>query len=156
MFERFEPDALRAVVASQEAARELGRGSIGAEHLLAGLVSEEWFTSAQVLTALGATSSAIRAAIGTSPESPAPGGLGPHLPFDHPLKDVMRRAPEEAQRLGADMVGTGHLLLALLRQRRGRAAEVLDTMGISYRVVDETLLEHVAGATGRGRPSSSE
>jgi ATP-dependent Clp protease ATP-binding subunit ClpA len=97
-----------------------------------GLVSQEWFTSTQILTALGTSSSTIRELVGASPEGPAPRTLGPHIPFDPSLKQVMKRAVKEAERLDSKMVSCGHLLLALLQEGSGQGAVVLKAVGVSY------------------------
>ena len=132
MFERFDHDALRAIVLSQDAARALDRAEIGTEHLLAGLVGEEWFVAAQLLTALGIPSFDVRAAI----RLPEPTGNQPpmarHLPLDRSLKHVLREAPSEANQLGSETVGTEHLLLSLLRSGKGDGAAFLRSKGITH------------------------
>jgi ATP-dependent Clp protease ATP-binding subunit ClpA len=145
MFERFDEDALRAVLASQEAARELSATQIGSEHLLVGLVSKEWFSSAQVLTMLGVTSSEIREAIGLPMPIEDRQRTGPHIPFGRSMKRTVQQSAKEATALRSDLIGTEHLLLALLRVGEGGGASVLNERGVSHPVALAVVTERRSG-----------
>ena len=141
MFEPFDEDALRAVLASQEAARELSAAQISSDHLLVGLVSKEWFASAQVLTMLGVTSSEIREAIGLPTPIEDRHRTGPHIPLDGSVKRTMKQATKEARALRSDRIGTEHLLLALLRVGEGGGARVLNERGVFHAVTLAAVTE---------------
>jgi ATP-dependent Clp protease ATP-binding subunit ClpA len=141
VFERFDEDALRAVLASQEAARELSAAQIGSGHLLVGLVSKEWFASAQVLTMLGVMSSEIREAIGLPMPIEDRHRTGPHISLDRSVKRTVKQSTKEAGALRSDRIGTEHLLLALLRVGEGGGARVLNERGVSYAVTMAAMTE---------------
>ena len=144
VFERFDEDALRAVLASQEAARELRAPQIGSEHLLVGLVSEEWFASTQVLTMLGVMSSEIREAIGLPAPIEDRHRAGPHIPLDRSVKQTIERSSKEARALRADRIGTEHLLLALRRLGKD-GARVLTERCVSHAATLAAVTERQTG-----------
>jgi ATP-dependent Clp protease ATP-binding subunit ClpA len=139
VFERFDQDALRAVLASQEAARELGAAEIGSDHVLIGLVSKEWFASAQVLTMLGAMSSEIREALGLPIPIEDRHRTGAHLPLDRSTKRIVKQSTKEAGGFRSDRIGTEHVLLALLRVGEGSGARVLAERGITHRTTSAAV-----------------
>jgi hypothetical protein len=128
MFERFTDRARRVVVLAQEEARLLNHGYIGTEHLLLGLIHEAEGVAALALEALGIRLEAVRAEvveiIGQGSEPP-----GAHLPFTPRAKKVLEFSLREALELGHSYIGTEHILLGLIREGQGVAAQVLVKLG---------------------------
>ena len=128
MFERFTDRAQRVVVLVQEEARMLNHSYLGTEHLLLGLVREGEDMAARALESLGINLQAVRQQvqeiIGQGQQAPAG-----HIPFTPRAKKVMELARREADDLGHNYVGTEHLLLGLVREGEGVAAQVLVKLG---------------------------
>ena len=129
MFERFTDRARRVVVLAQEEARMLDHNWIGTEHILLGLIHEGQGVAAEALTALGISLAAMRQAvediIGRGQKAPSG-----HIPFTPRSKKVLELALREALQLGSDYIGTEHILLALIREGDGVAAQVLVGAGV--------------------------
>jgi ATP-dependent Clp protease ATP-binding subunit ClpC len=127
-FQRFTDRARRTVTLAQEEARGLGHHSVGTEHLLLGLLTEQQGLAWRVLDHLGVSASAARgqvqATIGRGSGTPA----GP-IPFTPPSKRVLGLARKEANRLRHGYIGTVHLLVGLVGEGDGVAARVLATLG---------------------------
>lgn len=137
MFERFTDRARRCVVLAQEQARVLNHNYIGTEHILLGLSIEGEGVAAKALEAEGVAlediHSAVRDIIGEG-QSPPSG----HIPFTPRAKKVLELALREALQLGHNYIGTEHVLLGLLREGEGVAAQVLNrytTLGDLRRAV---------------------
>jgi hypothetical protein len=128
MFIRFTDRARRVIILAQDEARDLGHGSAGTEHLLLGLLSEGEGVAALVLESLGISLEEARGRVeeiaGRGQRSPAG-----HLPFTPPAKKVLELSLQEAVQLGHNYVGTEHILLSLLREGEGVAAQVLADLG---------------------------
>jgi ATP-dependent Clp protease ATP-binding subunit ClpC len=128
MFERYTDQARRVVVLAQEEAKMLNHDSIGAEHLLLGLIREGEGVAARALESLGIRLAAVRQQveeiIGRGKQAP-PG----HVPFTPQAKKVLELALREAAALGHDYIGTEHILLGLIREGRGVAVRVLVKLG---------------------------
>ena len=126
MFERFTEKARKVVMHAQEEARGLDHNYIGTEHLLLGLVAEEAGVAADVLFASGLTADKVRSEIerriGRGSE-PAKG----HIPFTPRAKKVLELSLRQALQLGHDYIGTEHVLLGLIREGEGVAAQVLES-----------------------------
>jgi Clp amino terminal domain, pathogenicity island component len=154
MFERFTDRARRAVVLSQQEARRLDHNYIGTEHLLLGLVREGEGVAARALEALGVSLDGVRGqveeVIGRGPEPP-----GGHVPFTPRAKKVLELSLREAKGLGHDYIGTEHILLGLVREGEGVAAQVLVRLGADLprvrQQVVELLSDKPAGEAGVGR-----
>ena len=136
---RFGPDARRAVVEAQAAARAMSHGHVDTEHLLLGLLSTEPDAKGMaVLTACGLdrddVEHEITAIVGRGTEAP-----GRHIPFSPGAKKALELSLREALTLRAERIGTEHLLLALVRERRGVAAQVLSEHGIDRDRVRVTM-----------------
>ena len=140
VFERFTDRARRVVVLAQEEARLLNHDYIGTEHLLLGLLHEGEGIAAQVLESAGVSVEAARAKVATiaGPGSSSPSG---HLPFTPRAKKVLEMALREALQLGANFIGTEHLLLGLLREGQGVAVEVLQNSGADLRGIREEVVD---------------
>ena len=138
MFERFTDRARRVVVLAQEEARMLSHNYIGTEHLLLGLLREENGLAAHVLTgmdvSLGAAREQVLVIIGTGESAPSG-----HIPFTPRAKKVLELSLREALQLGTDYIGTEHLLLGLLREGEGVAAQILVKLGKNLTTVREAV-----------------
>jgi ATP-dependent Clp protease ATP-binding subunit ClpC len=145
MFERFTDRARRVVVLAQEEARLLNHNYIGTEHVLLGLLREADGVAAQTLAALDISLEAVRGRV----EEIIGMGLGPtgsgHAPFTPRAKKVLEMALREALNLGHNYIGTEHLLLGLVREGEGVAAQVLVAMGAELAVVRRMVITIVAG-----------
>jgi len=129
MFERFTDRARLAVVRAQEEARTLNHDRIGTEHLLLGLTHESiGGVAAKALEALGISLEAVRQrlvqVIGRGEQAPSG-----HIPFTPRAKEVLKLGLGESVQLGHHYVGTEHILLGLLREGNGVAAQVLTGLG---------------------------
>ena len=130
----------RALARAREEAIALGHGYVGTEHILLGLTREEEGVSAAVLANLGATADQIRARVSESVQPGTSSITVGELPYTSRAKKVLAFAMDEARELKHHHVGTEHLLLGLLREETGIAAEVLGRLGITlHRARAETL-----------------
>jgi ATP-dependent Clp protease ATP-binding subunit ClpA len=149
VFERFTDRARRVVVLAQEEARMLNHNYIGTEHLLLGLVHEGEGVAAKALEALGISVEAVRQQveeiIGHGQQAPAG-----HIPFTPRAKKVMELARRETNDLGDAHIGTEHLLLGLIREGEGVAAQVLVKLGADLPRVRQEVVQLLGGQTGRG------
>jgi ATP-dependent Clp protease ATP-binding subunit ClpC len=128
MFERFTDQSRRAVVLAQEESRRLDHNYIGTEHLLAGLRREERGAAAKALESMDITLDAVRGEIETligRGQQPPSG----HISFTPPAKKCLELSLREALELGHNYIGTGHLLLGLLRADDCGAVQVLGGLG---------------------------
>lgn len=139
MFERFTERSRQVIVCAQSEARTMKHQHIGAEHILLGLLSESDAVAARVLTGLGLTLEATRAAViaVVGEGDTAPTG---QIPFTPRAKQGIELALREALSLGHNYIGTEHLLLALIRQHEGVAARILlDFDADSERIRNEVM-----------------
>jgi ATP-dependent Clp protease ATP-binding subunit ClpA len=147
LFERFTDRGRRVVVLAQEEARLLNHNYIGTEHLLLGLLHEGQGIAAKALDALGISLERVRQKLeeiigqGDSP----PSG---NIPFTPRAKKVLELALRESLQLGHNYIGTEHLLLGLLREGEGVAAQVLVKLGADLETVRKQVVELVASYTG--------
>jgi hypothetical protein len=128
MFERFTSQSRRAVVLAQEEARELRHDYIGTEHLLLGMLREGTGSAARALTSMNVTLDAARQEVETSAgrgEHQQPSG---HIPFTQRAKEALERALRESLQLGQNYIGTGHLLLGLLKHGDDVAVRILGNL----------------------------
>ncbi len=152
-FKRFTDRARQVVVLAQDEARRLSHNYIGTEHILLGLVAEREGVAAKVLESMGIGLGAVRLhveeIIGQGRQAPAG-----HIPFTPRAKKALELSLREALRLGHNDIGTEHILLSLLREGNGVAAQVLIKLGASYDQVRDAVLEQLAGyKTARGEPA---
>jgi ATP-dependent Clp protease ATP-binding subunit ClpC len=154
MFERFTDQAHRAVAFAQEEARQLNHDHVGTEHVLAGLLREDRGAAAQVLEASGVTLDAVRERI----EALAGHGQAPprgHIPFTPRAKKVLELSLREARQLGHDYIGTEHILLGLIREGDGVAAQVLVNLGSDLNRARQQVIQLLHGHQGRQPALSS-
>jgi ATP-dependent Clp protease ATP-binding subunit ClpC len=153
VFERFTDRARRAVVLAQEEARVLDHDYIGTEHLLLGLIAEGDGIAARTLDELEIRPEAVREEI-EALVGRGEGSGAQHIPFTGRAKKVLELALREALQLGHNYIGTEHILLGLLRESDGVAAQVLVRLGADLERVRETvteLLERYGQAVVAGR-----
>jgi hypothetical protein len=145
MFERFTDRARRVVVLAQEEARLLNHNHIGTEHILLGLIHEGEGIAYLALTELGISLDAVRAQVEAEigQGSEAPGG---HIPFTPRAKKVLELSLREALQLGHNYIGTEHILLGLIREGEGVAAQVLVGLGADLDRVRQQVVQLLATA----------
>jgi len=136
------------LVLAQEEARELNHAFIGTEHILLGLIREGEGVAAKALDALGITFEAVREkveeAIGTN-TNPSPGSP----PFTPRAKKVLELSLREALQLGHSYIGTEHMLLGLVREGDGVAAQVLVQSGADLARVRQQVIQMMSGQPGK-------
>ncbi|MFP5332631.1 MAG: ATP-dependent Clp protease ATP-binding subunit [Acidimicrobiia bacterium] len=154
MFERFTDRARRVVVLAQEEARLLNHNYIGTEHILLGLLNEGEGIAAKALEGLGISLSAVREQvveiIGQGQQAPTG-----HIPFTPRAKKVLELSLREALQLGHNYIGTEHILLGLIREGEGVAAQVLQKLGAELQKVRQTVIQLLSGSGSSEEPSSS-
>lgn len=144
MFERFTDQARHALAGSQAEARALKHDWVGTEHLLLGLLRDADDLPAHVLARRGIGLAEVRAAVQevTGERSDEPAGA---LPFTPRAKTVLQIALREAQELGHEHIGSGHLLLALIHDGQGVAPQVLSTLGANLDEIEHDTLQVLPG-----------
>ncbi len=152
MFERFTDRARRAMALAQEEAQRHHSG-VGTEHLLLGLIQEGEGVAAKALEALGisleSVSQQIQEIIG--PAKPPPSG---HSRFSPRAKQVLKLSLREALQLGHHYIGTEHLLLGLMREGEGAAAQVLVKLGADLSGVRQQVIQLLQGHQGQEEPEA--
>jgi ATP-dependent Clp protease ATP-binding subunit ClpC len=128
MFEKFTGAARQVVVLSQEEARQLDHQYIGTEHILLGLLREGQGVAARALQPFGITLDGIREQVVEIIGRGEP-AQGEHVPFTPRSKAVLELSLRESQTLGHDHIGTEHILLGLIREGQGVAAQVMVKLG---------------------------
>jgi len=153
MFERFTDRARRVVVLAQEEARMLNHNYIGTEHILLGLIHEGEGVAAKALESLGISLEAVRQQveeiIGQGQQAPSG-----HIPFTPRAKKVLELSLREALQLGHNYIGTEHILLGLIREGDGVAAQVLVKLGADLNRVRQQVIQLLHGYQGK-EPTSA-
>ena len=148
MFERFTDRARRVVVLAQEEARMLNHNYIGTEHILLGLIHEGEGVAAKALESLGISLEGVRAQveeiIGQGQQAPSG-----HIPFTPRAKKVLELSLREALQLGHNYIGTEHILLGLIREGEGVAAQVLVKLGADLNRVRTQVIQLLSGYQGK-------
>ncbi|MGE0000024.1 MAG: ATP-dependent Clp protease ATP-binding subunit [Ilumatobacteraceae bacterium] len=157
MFERFTDRARRVVVLAQEEARLLNHSYIGTEHILLGLIHEGEGVAAKALESLGISLEAVRSQV---EEIIGQGGSSPsgHIPFTPRAKKVLELSLREALQLGHNYIGTEHILLGLIREGEGVAAQVLVKLGADLSRVRQQVIQLLSGyqgGGGKGEPAAA-
>ncbi len=155
MFERFTDRARRVVVLAQEEARLLNHNYIGTEHILLGLIHEGEGVAAKALESLSISLEAVRSQV---EDIIGQGGSSPsgHIPFTPRAKKVLELSLREALQLGHNYIGTEHILLGLIREGEGVAAQVLVKLGADLSRVRQQVIQLLSGYSGpAGQGSSS-
>ncbi len=148
MFERFTDRARRVLVLAQEEARLLNHSFIGTEHILLGLIHEGEGLAAKALESLGISLEAVREKV---EETIGPAGSAPtgSPPFTPRAKKVLELSLREALQLGHNYIGTEHMLLGLVREGEGVAAQVLQSLGADLPRVRQQVIQLLSGSMGR-------
>jgi ATP-dependent Clp protease ATP-binding subunit ClpA len=147
MFERFTDRARRVIVLAQEEAAHLNHDYVGTEHLLLGLAHEGQGVAATALESLGIRLEALRSqveeAIGRGQRAPSG-----HIPFTPRAKKVLELSLRESQQLGHNYIGTEHILLGLVREGEGVAAQVLVKLGADLARTRQQVIQLLSGYAG--------
>ena len=155
MFERFTDRARRVVVLAQEEARLLNHNYIGTEHLLLGLIHEGEGVAAKALESLDISLDAVRQQvqdiIGQGQQSPTG-----HIPFTPRAKKVLELSLREGLQLGHSYIGTEHILLGLIREGEGVAAQVLVKLGADLGRVRQQVIQLLSGYQGKEAAAAGE
>ena len=148
MFERFTDRARRVVVLAQEEAKMLNHNYIGTEHILLGLIHEGEGVAAKSLESLDISLDAVREQvqeiIGQGQQQPTG-----HIPFTPRAKKVLELSLREALQLGHNYIGTEHILLGLIREGEGVAAQVLVKLGADLNRVRQQVIQLLSGYQGK-------
>ncbi|NAZ78074.1 AAA family ATPase, partial [Kineococcus sp. T13] len=154
MFERFTDRARRVVVLAQEEARMLNHNYIGTEHVLLGLIHEGEGVAAKAMESLGISLDAVRGQvqeiIGQGQQAPSG-----HIPFTPRAKKVLELSLREALQLGHNYIGTEHILLGLIREGEGVAAQVLVKLGADLDRVRQQVIQLLSGYQGKEPEAAS-
>jgi ATP-dependent Clp protease ATP-binding subunit ClpA len=154
MFERFTDRARRVVVLAQDEARRLDHTWIGTEHILLGLIREGDGIAAKALESLGIGLDAVRQQveeiIGQGQQAPSG-----HIPFTPRTKKVLELSLRESQELGHNYIGTEHILLGLIREGDGVAAQVLVLLGADQNRVRQQVIQLLHGRHSAEEPGST-
>jgi ATP-dependent Clp protease ATP-binding subunit ClpC len=148
MFDRFTDRARRVIVLAQDEARMLNHNYIGTEHLLLGLIHEGEGVAAKALESMGISLEAVREQveeiIGQGQQAPTG-----HIPFTPRAKKVLEFSMREALQINHPYIGTEHILLGLIREGEGVAAQVLIKLGADLNRVRNTVLQLLSGYQGK-------
>ena len=148
MFDRFTDRARRVIVLAQDEARMLNHNYIGTEHLLLGLIHEGEGVAAKALESMGISLEAVREQveeiIGQGQQAPTG-----HIPFTPRAKKVLEYSMREALQINHPYIGTEHILLGLIREGEGVAAQVLIKLGADLNRVRNTVLQLLSGYQGK-------
>ena len=139
MLERFDEGAERVVAYAQEEARAMGHWYVGTEHLLLGLVADDG-PAGRAFQELGVTLEGARAQV-ASEVPPSNNEASGEIPLSPRARGTLEGAPRQAMGLKSDVVGTEHVLLALLIERDSRTASVLTLLGCPPDLLRTTVLE---------------
>ncbi|MDA8270529.1 MAG: ATP-dependent Clp protease ATP-binding subunit [Actinomycetota bacterium] len=148
MFERFTDRARRVLVLAQEEARLLNHNFIGTEHILLGLIHEGEGVAARALESFGITLEAVREKVEET-IGPAGGATAGSPPFTPRAKKVLELSLREALQLGHNYIGTEHMLLGLVREGEGVAAQVLVSLGADLPRVRQQVIQLLSGYQGK-------
>ena len=148
MFERFTDRASRVVVLAQEEAKLLNHNYIGTEHILLGLIHEGDGVAAKALEQLGISLDAVLAQVQDMIGTGSQQTTG-HIPFTPRAKKALELSLREALQLGHNYIGTEHILLGLIREGEGVAAQVLVKLGADLNRVRQQVIQLLSGYQGK-------
>jgi ATP-dependent Clp protease ATP-binding subunit ClpC len=153
MFERYTDRARRVVVLAEEEARMLNHNYIGTEHILLGLIHEGEGVAARALESLGIMHQTVRQQveeiIGQGQQAPSSS-----IPYTPRAEKVLNLALQEALQLGHNYIGTEHILLGLIREGEGVAAQVLVGLGADLNRVRQQTITLLHGSQGKDEPGT--
>ncbi len=153
MFERFTDRARRVIVLAQDEAKMLNHNYIGTEHILLGLIHEGEGVAAKALESMDISLEAVREQV---EEMIGHGQTAPtaHIPFTPRAKKVLELSLREALQMNHSYIGTEHILLGLVREGEGVAAQVLIKLGAEQNRVRNTVLQLLSGYQGKEAATS--
>ncbi|MFF5290766.1 Clp protease N-terminal domain-containing protein [Paractinoplanes globisporus] len=155
MFERFTDRARRVIVLAQEEARMFNHNYIGTEHILLGLIHEGEGVAAKALESLGISLDDVRVQIeqiiGVGQQAPSG-----HIPFTPRAKKVLELTLREALQIGHNYIGTEHILLGLIREGEGVAAQVLEVLGADLNRTRQVVIQLLSGYQGQPTAAPQE
>lgn len=147
MFERFTERARKVVYLAQQEAARLGHNVVGTEHLLLGLVAEGEGVAAKALESLEINLDRIRGEVEKIIGSGETNPFG-EIPFTPRAKRVLELAVDEGRQMGHNYVGTEHILLGLIKEGEGVAAQVLKNLGADLEKVRKEVINLLGGGAG--------
>ncbi len=155
MFNRFTERARRILVLAQQEAVKLQSDHIGTEHLLLGLAGDPESVASKALESLNINLNTMRSQIveklGRTPVERQ------EINYTPRAKKALELAVDEAQNLGHNYVGTEHILLGLMREGEGLAAQILRSLGIdNLEIIRQRVIELLGGATGAGAQAAGK
>ena len=156
MFNRFTERARKVLVLAKEEARRFNHDYIGTEHILLGLLREGEGVACAVLQNLGVDLNRLRKELERLISPGSITTIGGDLPFTPRAKKALELAAEEARNLGHNYIGTEHILLGLLREEEGLAAQVLYGMGVDLEKVREEIASLLGGSSPQASPTTSK
>ena len=151
MLERFTNQSRQVVVLAQEEARAFNHNYIGTEHILLGLVREGKGTGARALKSLDVTLDAARQKLEEIVGRGKKGQPSGHIPFTPPAKKLLEISLSEALKLGDDYIGTGHILLGMMRQGDSVGVQMLVALGTDLNVLRERVIQELVDYPEQGQ-----
>src|SRR3989442_3274546 len=148
MFERYTEKARRVIFFARYEASQYGAASIESEHLLLGLLREDWALNKRILRQKG-TAEDIRKEIESQITIGKRISTSVEVPLSVESKRILNMAAEEAERLGDKHIGTEHLLLGILREEQCLAARILHNRGVALNTLRVELAERIETLRGR-------
>jgi hypothetical protein len=163
LFSRFTDRARHVVVLAETRARELRHGQVDTEHLLAGLLGEPDGLGALAVFAIAGSREAVERALDPV-LAPRTDATPTHIPFSDANKQVFKESLNVALEMGHNYIGTEHILLGLLRVPEGRAAQILEQIGVTYQAAHAEVLKEIdailaakrAEGTGEGGAAGAQ
>lgn len=155
MFARFTQRAQKVLYLAQEEARRLNYPYVGTEHLLLGLIREGEGVAARALNSLGIEADKARSMVEEMVEK-VHGNIPAEMVLTPRAKKVLELAVDEARRMGHNYVGTEHLLLGLIREGEGVAAQVLNSLDVDQGKVRQVILQMLGGSPVQNQPQAGK
>ena len=147
MFNRFTERARKVILLAKEEAKRFNHDYIGTEHMLLGLVREGEGVAAAVLMSLGLDPDKVRLEVEKLVHSGPGSAVTGDIPFTPKAKKAIELAMDEARELGHNYIGTEHLLLGLIREGEGVAAQVLINLGLDMDKIRGEVIQLLGSAT---------
>ena len=148
MFSNFTEKARAAISCAHDIACELGHHYVGSEHLLIGLIKEGTGVAAKALENAGITEEAVKEKLAAAVGTGAPLDLSTELSLTPRSKRILEYSAMEAQRFSHSYVGTEHILMAILRDGEGVAAQIIMGLGVNPGVLYNSLIPNIAREQG--------
>jgi len=156
VFDRFTKRASEVMCLAHQIAIDVGDAFLGIEHLLFGLAAESSGIATTVLQSFGISSQNIRDKITAKIHLHAPGSISSsRLPITPGVKKVLEIAFSESKKLGDNVIGTEHILLALLSESEGVAQQILEKLNLNSEAVRAKVLEFLGKEDSRKPENAS-